>query len=394
VRTSSPGVLTLPDTLTGPPVRVALVGATGYGESHRRVIAALARTGRVELVGLADLRDIPDAPPGVPVFTSHRDLLDAVRADIVVVSTPPHTHLPIAADAARAGADVLLEKPPVRDRAEFDELSTVLAQTGRRCQVGFQALGSPALAALLAAVDAGELGELRSITVRGCWFRDESYFTRASWVGKASLGGRPVLDGALANPFAHALMHTLAIARQSPTGIEVERYRTRDIQVDDTATLRLTFPDGLRALLAVTLCADEYVAGEIVVTGSAGTAVLEYPTDRLRLPADADLVDYPERPNLLANLIAHRADPHGVPLLVPLSRTAPFVAVVEAVSAAPVTPIGPRYLTTCHDLPQPRLVLTGAHAAVSSAARELALFSELNLPWAARTAHTPAGRST
>ncbi len=393
VRTSSPGVVAVPEWLAGPAVRVALVGATGYGASHRRVIAALQEAGRVELVALADVRDVPDAPPGTAVFTDHRAMLDAVRPELVVISTPPHTHLPIAVDALTSGADVLLEKPPVRDRDEHEQLTKVLADTGRIVQVGFQALGSPALTTLLAALDAGALGELQAITVRGCWFRDESYFTRAAWVGKASLGGRPVLDGALVNPFAHALMDVLAIARQPPTRIEVERYRTRDIQVDDTATLRLTFRGGVRALLAVTLCAEEYVAGEIAVTGSAGTAVLEYPTDRLRLPGDDDFVEHADRPNLLANLIAHRADPQRTPLLVPLARTASFTTVVEAVSAAPVTAIGPEHLRTGHDLPHPRLVLTGANGATDAAVRDLALFSELNLPWAS-SVHGTAGRTS
>ena len=58
-----------------PPARVALVGTTGYGQQHRRVIAELQDAGVVELVGLADVREIPDPPPGVPCYADHRDLL-------------------------------------------------------------------------------------------------------------------------------------------------------------------------------------------------------------------------------------------------------------------------------------------------------------------------------
>ena len=42
----------------------------------------------------------------------------------------------------RAGADVLLEKPPVPTMAEFDHLLALCAETGRSCQIGFQSLGS------------------------------------------------------------------------------------------------------------------------------------------------------------------------------------------------------------------------------------------------------------
>jgi predicted dehydrogenase len=379
-------------TAVGGPTRVALVGATGHGGWHRRVIAELEQAGRVRLVALGDVREVPDLPPGVPVFADHRELLAQARPEVVVVCTPPHTHTPIATDALRAGADVLLEKPPVLDLAEHAALARVLAETGRSCQVGFQALASPALAELLAFVDAGGLGRLRGITMRGAWFRDEAYFTRSAWVGRSTVDGHPTLDGALANPFAHAVMQVLAIARALPTRVEVERYRTRDIEVDDTATLRLTFPDGLRALLAVTLCAEEYVPGEIVVTGTAGRAVHGYPTDTLQLPGEPAATSRPGRVNLLANLLDHRADPTGVPLLVPLARTAAFTTVLGPVTGAPVSAVDPAYLTTRHDLASPRLVISGVNAAVAAAARELALFSELNLPWAAhRPAAVPGG---
>ena len=62
------------------------------------------------------------------------------------------------------------------------------------------------------------------------------------------------------------------------------------------------------------------------MTGTGGQAVLEYPTDRLRLPGDVATRRVPGRLGLLENLLAHRADPAGVPLIAPLARTAPFTA--------------------------------------------------------------------
>jgi hypothetical protein len=82
----------------------------------------------------------------------------------------------------------------------------------------------------------------------------------------------------------------------------------------------------------------------------------------------------------LANLVAHRRD--GTPLIAPLSRTAAFTAVMDAVRAAPVTAIPARYLSTRDDMPTHRLVIDGIDAAVDAAVARGALFSELDLPWA------------
>jgi hypothetical protein len=273
----------------------------------------------------------------------------------------------------------LLEKPPVLDLAEHDALAAVADETGRACQVGFQALASPALTELVSAIDAGCLGPLTSVTVRGAWKRDESYFRRSPWVGRTSVDGKPTVDGALANPFAHAVMQCLAIVRRDPPHtVEVDRYRTRDIEVDDTATLRLVYEDGLRVLVAVTLCAEEMVPGEIVVTGTGGRAVLEYPTDRLALPG-APMEPRPGRSPLLANLIEHRTS--GSPLIVPLSRTRAFTALLAPILAAPAVPIDPRYLRTATDLPAARLVIEGINDALQQAVDEVALLRELSLPW-------------
>jgi predicted dehydrogenase len=349
-------------------LRVALIGASGHGLSHRRVIADLEAAGTVELVALGDVAPVPDAT--VKVYPDHRALLDSTAPDIVIVCTPPHTHAPITEDALRSGADVLLEKPPALDLAEHHRLLEVVASTGRACQVGFQALASPALALLRSAVDPA------SIAAVGTWKRDEAYFRRASWVGRQAVNGQRVLDGALANPFAHAVMQVLAIAGRAPERVEVERYRTSDIEVDDTATLRLTFPGGLVGVVAVTLCAEEFLAGEITVTGSGGTAVLEYPTDRLRLPGASSLTEIPGRPGLLENLVAHRADP-SVPLIAPLAATLAFTAVLEEVVAAPVALVDPAHLRTATDLPHPRRVITGIDEALIEAGRRLALLSEV-----------------
>ncbi|WP_432958757.1 Gfo/Idh/MocA family protein [Micromonospora haikouensis] len=389
---------------TGAPPRVAVVGANGHGRWHRRVIAPLHDAGRVRLVALVDVRPIerePAAPlpADAAVFTDHAQMLAAAKLDVVVVCTPPHTHLPIARDVLAAGADVLLEKPPVLSMAEHRLLAAAVAETGRACQVGFQALGSAALAELTAAVTAGRLGTVTGIATVAAWQRSDGYYARAPWAGRRTLHGRPVLDGALANPLAHAVMQCLAVAEAvtgapvRPATIELERYRVRPIEVDDTAALRVVPRSGPPIVAAVTLAGEDFVAGEVIVTGSDGRAVLEYPTDRLLLPGDDAPREVPGRRGLLENLLAHRADPAGTPLIAPLARTAPFTAVLEAVQAAPEpTLLGGDLVTATGRGPDRVLTVRGVNAALREAAGSGALLSELGVPWAVPPVRTELTR--
>jgi predicted dehydrogenase len=362
--------------------RVALIGANGHGWWHRRHIAALREAGTVELVALVDVRPIEAGPDAAPHFTDHREMLRAAAPDVVVICTPPHTHRPIATDALRAGADVLLEKPPVLSLDEHRALSGVLRETGRACQVGFQALGSAALDELRRSIADGVVGTVTGIAAVGSWQRDDAYYRRSPWAGRRTVDGRPSLDGALANPFAHAWMQCLAIMDgDRPVGVELERYRCRDIEVDDTACLRITLASGRPVVVAVSLCGEEFIPGEVVVHGTAGRAVLEYPTDRLRLPGDADFREIPGRVSLLENLVRHRAD--GTPLIAPLARTEPFTAVLGVLNSAPE----PAFLdgdlvVEAGEAPARKVTIKGVNAALREAADKLALLSELPVPWA------------
>lgn len=367
--------------------RVALIGAGGHGLAHRRTLQRLADQGRVVVAGLCDRQPFatdPSAPlDGVPVFTDHTELLAGVRPDVVVICTPPHTHLPIALSCLAAGADLLLEKPPVMSLDEHRRLTAGVAASGRLCQVGFQALGSAALAALVATGPSGPIG------VSGAWWRPDTYYRRAPWAGRRSVDGRPVLDGAVVNPFAHALMQALVIAGPGfrPVGLDLEPYRTRDIETDDTTFLRVRAGDGRRITMAVTLASAVFLAGEIEVGGAA----LEYPTDRLRLPG-ASFREVPGRVNLLENLLEHRADP-AVPLLAPLARTAGFTAIAEAVvGSAPPVAIGATWLADHPD--GGGRVLPGIDELVREVAATGALPSELGVAWSAPYQAIPLHRST
>jgi predicted dehydrogenase len=368
---------------------VALIGANGHGKSHRRRIAELEAAGSVLLVALADVQEIdpdPPVPRGAAVFTDHRELLAAARPDIVVICTPPHTHLPIALDALAAGCDVLLEKPPVPTVEAHATLQAAIVASGRACQVGFQALGSLAARTLFGAVTAGRLGPLESVSTLAAWRRDDAYYARAPWSGRRIVDGRPVLDGALVNPLAHAVMQSLAVAAAADAGrpvlLEAERYRTRDIEVDDTAFARITFAGGLRMMAAVTLAGEEFIAGSVLVTGAKDRASLEYPTDRLALPG---ITGPPGRVDLLENLVAHRRNRAGVDLVAPLSRTAAFTAVVQALTgpgADQPALVDEAFVESVGAGPERVQVIPGINAVLREAAESLKLPSESGVAWA------------
>ncbi|ASO21963.1 putative dehydrogenase [Actinoalloteichus hoggarensis] len=371
---------------------VVQVGAHGYGRVHLDQQVELADEGVLRVVGVADPRP-PDAEliarlGGPETADSLEPLLRRHSPDIVVIATPIHTHVPLAVTAMRAGAHVLVEKPPTATLAEFEKLLAVATETGRGCQIGFQSLGSTALDRARELIADGVLGELRGVGGAGTWIRDAAYYARSPWAGRMTLDGVAVTDGALTNPFAHAVASALRVVgaeeRGSLRSIEVERFRARPIETDDTACVRVVTSTGVPVTVAVTLSAATTRDPVLILHGTRGTVRLWYTRDELRLEIDGveqESARWP-RVGLLRNLAEHIADP-AVELLSPAARSHSFMSVLEAIRLdGPAEELAAEHYRLIGEGPALRPVVDGVDDAVFAAAERLALFSELDLAWA------------
>jgi predicted dehydrogenase len=372
------------DAPTQTPPRIILAGVHGFGEHHRANIARLGS--RVQLVGFVDplVAAESSSVDGVPVFAEIEAALDEVGADIVIIATPIAAHEPIASAALRAGADVLLEKPPVSTMADFDALLDLERATGRVVQVGFQSIGSHAIAAF--DDDSFELGDERAISAHGIWSRRARYWKRARWAGRRSIDGVPTVDGVATNPLAHAIATALRIAgsttADSIATVETELYRAAVIDSDDTSTIRITGTNGRVITCALTLAGPDHREPLVTVRGDGKTAEFGYTTDEVTLASDGSRESHEfGRDDLLENLIAYRRD--GVPLIVPLVETGGFMRVLEAIRVADEpTRIDDRSIDWRDTGDDSYPVVDGIAHWVIEAADRGALFSEVGAPWA------------
>ncbi|MGY1887347.1 Gfo/Idh/MocA family protein [Blastococcus sp. SYSU DS0753] len=376
---------------SGPAGRVVLVGAHGHGRWHLQNLRRLSASSGIRLVGICDPRPLDDElaelAGDVPVSPALDDLLTRVAPDVTIICTPIHTHTDLSLTAARAGSHVLLEKPPAPTMADFERLVAGIEATGMACQVGFQSLGSAAIGRVRSLVAEGAIGSLRGVGGACAWVRDASYYDRAPWAGRRTVDGVPVVDGALTNPFAHAVATALALTGATGPGslaaIEVELYRANPIEADDTSCLRVRTADGVTIVIAATLAAERPRDPQLVVHGSAGRITLSYKTGTVRLQAgEVDETTTHPSTDLLESLLAHIAD-RSVPLLVPPAQTHSFMRIVEAVRCAPDPIEIPAHHRRSEGAgPARHQVVPGIDQLVDDAAEQLRLFSELDAPWA------------
>lgn len=321
--------------------RIGLAGAHGYGLVHLRRLAETGAAGRTVLTGVADPAGASDAvPDGVPVHADLDALLADQVPDVMIISTPIHTHVPLSVTAMRAGCDVYLEKPPAPSLTAFDALLAEQQATGRLVQVGFQALGSYGFDRIAELVAAGTIGTPRSVAVTGRWLRTRSYYARSPWAGHRTMNGVVVADGVVTNPLSHSIAAALRLAGIATLAdidtITTELYRAHAIECDDTAFVAVgPRGDALPIAAALTLCAPEQLAPRVDLVGDQGRISFRYTEDVLDITAadGSERSEDTDRIDLFSNLLDHRDDP-SVPLLSPLVASGPFTGVLQAVQDA------------------------------------------------------------
>jgi predicted dehydrogenase len=117
------------------PLRIGVVGAGGLGQHHVRILRDMPET---DLRGFAETNDARaeqiSRDLGVPRAASFDALLADVDAVTIVVPTPAHHQVAMA--ALRQGKHVLIEKPIAATLAEADEMLAAAASNGCVLQTG------------------------------------------------------------------------------------------------------------------------------------------------------------------------------------------------------------------------------------------------------------------
>ncbi len=173
--------------------RIALIGTGNIAGSHLKAIKAAGE--RAELVAAVDVseerlsafcaeNDIPHQ------YTSAAAMLATEQPDLVLIATPPATHIALILECLEAGAWVLCEKPLVGSLADFDSITAVEERTGRYVSTVFQWRFGSAGKHLKSLIGQNALGRPLVGVCNTLWYRNDAYFDVA-WRGKwaTELGG-------------------------------------------------------------------------------------------------------------------------------------------------------------------------------------------------------------
>ena len=215
-------------------LNVAITGISGYGRTHYEDLLRCRERGEIRILGATVINQAEEAEKcaflqsiGCRIFDSHGAMLAALRdrLDLCFIPTGIDLHAEMAVAAMRAGANVLIEKPPAAVMQEILAMQRVERETSRRVWVGFQISCQAQIPKIRAFCHRPEFGAIRAIRGIGVASRNAVYYQRNQWAGRLKKKDRWILDSPYNNAFAHYLH--LALLFSAPPE---ERPRFRSVQ--------------------------------------------------------------------------------------------------------------------------------------------------------------------
>mgnify|MGYP005850078135 CR=1 FL=1 len=168
------------------------VGFIGAGSVASRIhLPGFRMCPNAEPVAVADPNQDAARAMGLEAeYSDYRDVLKRDDVDAVVIATPNNAHREITLAAVEAGKHVLCEKPLALSAGDAEEMLRAAEAAGKVHMAAFTYEFIPAVRYLKHLIDAGELGEVRS--VRSAYMMGLSKHV-LGWRSSAALAGSGVL---------------------------------------------------------------------------------------------------------------------------------------------------------------------------------------------------------
>lgn len=245
-------------------LRYAIIGAgAGVFGMHRTAL----QLPEISVVAVCDVNSAAvqqrATELGCSCYIDHREMLDIVKPDVVVVMTPHPYHAQIALDCLETGSHVLVEKPMAVHVGEADAMVAASERAQRLLGVMFQHRFRPEIRAARQLIQDGRMGKIQHVTMSAVWTRTARYYQSAGWRGTWRGEG----GGVLMNQAPHHLDLLCHLIGKPSRVFGWTRRFLHNIETEDTVEATLEWPGGaLGSLHISTAEADQAEYLKIVGT--------------------------------------------------------------------------------------------------------------------------------
>lgn len=235
-------------------INAAIIGCGVISRKHATAIRA--NSDKVNLYAVCDIieekaRKLACTFGVKNCYTDYKKMLEDDSINLVCICTPSGMHAEMAVDCAKAGKNVLCEKPLDVTHEKLDMMIKAFARTSLKLGSIFQYRTYSGIIKAKKMLDSGKLGKVYYANGYCKVYRGPEYYKKADWRGTWKLDG----GGCLMNQAVHAI-DILSWLNGDVESLKADVFTlARDIEVEDTAFALLNFKNKSKGFFhATTLC--------------------------------------------------------------------------------------------------------------------------------------------
>ena len=210
------------------------------------------------------------AQHGTTFYAEIKDLVKREKIDLVIVCTPHPFHLQPVLEAAKACANILVEKPLASTLEDADKMIEACKNAGVKLGVISQRRWYEPVKRVKDAIAAGKIGKPVFGTINMLGWRDKKYYDADEWRGNWKMEG----GGVLVNQAPHQLDILLWFMGEIDEVYGLWKNLNHPyIEVEDTAVAIVKFKNGAIGNIIVSNSQKPGIFGKVHVHGENGASV-------------------------------------------------------------------------------------------------------------------------
>ena len=250
---------------------IAIIGCGKVAHLHAKAVCNLSNAGLAAVWSRsAESAEKFAVAYAAKPYSDIADMIHDSRIDLAIVCNPHPFHRDVAIEAARAGANILVEKPLAITLEDCDAIIGECQRAGVRLGVVSQRRWYAPVQRIWNAINDGKIGAPALGTVNMLGWRDKAYYDADQWRGTWDMEG----GGVLVNQAPHQLDILLWYMGEVEEVYGLWRNLNHPyIEVDDTALAIVKFKSGAIGNIIVSNSQKPGIFGKVHVHGSNGASV-------------------------------------------------------------------------------------------------------------------------
>ena len=248
-------------------MKVGIVGLGKMGLLHTGILNTIPD---IQIVSMAEKdsivrKHIAKAIPNVKVYDDYNEMLAKDKADVIFITTPSNTHLPIMSSCIKNNINFFVEKPMTKDLTDAKQVCSELKNSNIINSVGYNGRFIATFSKAKSLLDSNILSEI--LNVKSSMFVSRIFSKPSGWRYKKKISGGGVL--------LEFGCHLIDILLWYFGKIDKVEGNTRRVysEVEDFANMKMQFENNISGELETSWSVPGYRMPEINVeiTGTNGT---------------------------------------------------------------------------------------------------------------------------